>query len=281
MLSAPTTYVDFDSLAQLRNDAAHNPDEALEAAATQFEAQLIGMMLKSAREAKLSEGVFDSSATDQYMSLMDQQIALDLANRGSLGLRSMLIEQLGEAPGPEPLGHLPAHPVSAQPSADPATPDSFVRRYAAEARAAAEELGIDPKLLLAQAALETGWGASLPVTEDGRPSHNLFGIKAGSSWGGQRVGRWTLEYTDGVAERRQESFRAYASSEDSFADYVSLVKDNERYADARDAADSESYAKSLLAGGYATDPAYLDKWMSIYHGDTLGEALNGLKETAH
>jgi flagellar protein FlgJ len=275
MLSAPASYIDFNSLAQLRNDAARDADGALEAAATQFEAQLIGMMLKSARQAKLADGLFDNSQTEQYLELTDQQLALELARRGTLGLRTMLVEQLGGEPvSAAGLTHTPAPARTAY----DATPEGFVDRYAEEAAAAAAELGVDAKLLLAQVALETGWGDSLPTRPDGRSSHNLFGIKAGSSWSGDRVARWTIEFSEGVAERRSESFRAYRSSAESFADYVALVKGSSRYQAARDAvADPESFARGLVDGGYATDPEYFEKWMEIYRGDSLNAAMSGLK----
>jgi flagellar protein FlgJ len=276
MLSAPTSYLDFNSLAQLRNDAAHDAGNALDEAATQFEAQMIGMMLKSARQAKLGDGLFDNAQSEQYLEMMDQQVSLELARRGTLGLRDMLVNQLG--------GDAPVNTTAplARPRADaaavPATPELFVSRYAAEAKSAAAALGVDPKLLLAQAALETGWGKSLPRGADGLSSNNLFGIKASGSWNGPRVSRWTLEYSGGVAERRHESFRAYESSADSFADYVDLVRGSYRYEAATSAAtNSEAFARELVEGGYATDPDYLDKWMAIYRGDSLNDAMASLK----
>src|SRR5690606_21365231 len=86
----------------------------------------------------------------------------------------------------------------------------FVNALLPHARRAAERLGVDPKLLVAQAALETGWGASIPRRADGRSTHNLFGIKAGASWRGEKAGAWTLEVVGGVPERRRADFRAYA-----------------------------------------------------------------------
>ncbi len=269
MLSAPATYLDFNSLAQLRTDAAQNTEGALDAAATQFEAQLIGMMLKSARDAKLADGLFDNTQTQQYLEMMDQQVALEMAQRGALGLRAMLVDQLGGdgasiAPTSSP------RPIAAGRAAPPLTPEEFVKRFAPEAEVAAAELGIDPKLLLAQAALETGWGQSLPRSENGYASNNLFGIKATGNWDGPKVSRWTLEYRDGIAERRRESFRAYESTAESFADYVRLVRENHRYEGAVGAADDpEAYARGIVEGGYATDPEYLDKWLSIYRGESL------------
>ena len=147
-----------------------------------------------------------------------------------------------------------------------------------DATSAANALGIEPRLLLAQAALETGWGASAPQHADGRPSNNLFGIKAGSSWRGPRVAQWTIEHEDGVATRKREDFRAYDDAAQSFDDYVHLIGSSPRYAAAlANANDAEGFAHAVTAAGYATDPHYAEKWLSIYHGDTLGGALDGLK----
>src|SRR4051812_11793747 len=174
-------------------------------------------------------------------------------------------------------------PVSSdtEASAAEATPESFVARFLDDATAAANALGVEPRLLLAQAALETGWGAGAPRHADGTSSNNLFGIKAGSSWRGARVAQWTVEHENGVATRKREEFRAYADAADSFADYAQLIGGSPRYAAALDKAhDAQGFAQAVTAAGYATDPHYAEKWLSIYHGDMLGGALDGLKTGA-
>ena len=85
---------------------------------------------------------------------------------------------------------------------------------------------------MAQAALETGWGRSVPNGADGDCSFNLFGIKAGTRWQGATVGVKTVEIEDGLATRRIDRFRAYASPADSFKDYASLLGNGDRYAGA-------------------------------------------------
>jgi flagellar protein FlgJ len=106
----------------------------------------------------------------------------------------------------------------------------------------------------------------------------LFGIKAGSSWRGSRVAQWTIEHGDGGAMRKREEFRAYPHTADSFADYVNLISSSPRYAAAlENAHDPEAYARAIGAAGYATDPDYAEKWLSIYRGDRLGGALRELK----
>jgi len=146
----------------------------------------------------------------------------------------------------------------------PASPEEFVRELWPCAEAAGAELGIDPRHLLAQAALETGWGQSLPCATDGRSSFNLFGIKAGTGWNGQSVAVRTLEFEGGIPVAKQARFRAYDSAADSFRDYVSVLRDNPRYAAALNTgSDTKAFAQALQRGGYATDPAYARKIAAI------------------
>jgi flagellar protein FlgJ len=140
------------------------------------------------------------------------------------------------------------------------TPDEFVRNMWSHAQAAGQELGVDPKTLIAHAALETGWGKSIPCNPDGTCSYNLFGIKAGGKWQGESVRVNTLEFESGVAVRKRESFRAYASPADSFRDYAALLKNNPRYERALGVGDDAAkFATALQQGGYATDPNYAQK----------------------
>ena len=158
--------------------------------------------------------------------------------------------------------------------ATPSAAEDFVAQLLPHATAAAAALGVEPRLLLAQVALETGWGGAVPQHAGDASAHNLFGIKAGSSWGGARLAQLTLEHENGVAMRRSDEFRAYPSSAASFADYVDLIGGTPRYAAALAYADNpEAYAHAVQAAGYATDPGYADKWLAIYHGQRLDGAL--------
>jgi flagellar protein FlgJ len=160
--------------------------------------------------------------------------------------------------------------------ADAPTPAEFVTALLPQAEAAAESLGVEPRLLLAQAALETGWGRALPRDGD-ESSNNLFGIKAGPAWSGGTVEQWTLEHADGVTAPQRAEFRAYGGTDESFADYVSLIGTSRRYGEALSVAhDPEAYARAVTKAGYATDPAYADKWLAIYHGQRLDHALRGV-----
>jgi flagellar protein FlgJ len=140
------------------------------------------------------------------------------------------------------------------------SPEEFVQKLWPCAEEAGKALGVDPKHLLAQAALETGWGKSLPCDTDGTPSNNFFGIKAGSSWQGDSVSVKTLEFEGGVPVPRQAKFRSYDSPADSFRDYVEVLRNNPRYAAALNTGgDTRAFAHGLQRGGYATDPRYAMK----------------------
>ena len=156
-------------------------------------------------------------------------------------------------------------------------PVSFVRALAPHAAAAAKKLGVSVRALLAQAALETGWGKHLPSHGNGSSSFNLFGIKAGSSWDGDKVSVPTLEYENGVAVRRRDNFRAYDSPSGSFADYARLLADSPRYAQALGQGENiAAFARGLMHGGYATDPAYVAKLTAIANSAQMREALASL-----
>ncbi|HEU4530192.1 MAG TPA: flagellar assembly peptidoglycan hydrolase FlgJ, partial [Steroidobacteraceae bacterium] len=160
----------------------------------------------------------------------------------------------------------------------PSTPLDFVREILPHARAAAQALGVHPLGLVAQAALETGWGRHVIPRADGASSFNLFGIKAGTNWGGEKAVSRTLEFEGSVPVRKQESFRSYGSLAESFADYVKLIGSNPRYREVlAQGADALGFAESLGRSGYATDPDYSSKIKGLITGDTLRGALAALK----
>ena len=167
----------------------------------------------------------------------------------------------------------------AQPTDAPAepTPAQFVTALLPEAKAAAAALGVEPRLLLAQAALETGWGRAAPQ-RDGEPAHNLFGIKAGASWSGAAVEHWTLEHEGGVTAPQRERFRAYGKHRRELRRLRRLDRHGAalRRTRSTQAGDAEAYARAVTKAGYATDPQYADKWLAIYHGDRLEQALRGI-----
>lgn len=148
--------------------------------------------------------------------------------------------------------------------------EDFVRQLQPYAEQAAQELGVEPKVILAQAALETGWGKSMVKNSDGSSSFNLFNIKADKAWQGKQSQVSTLEFEQGVAKKVNAGFRTYGSFKESFQDYVQFIKNNPRYSDAlKQASHAGNYTRELQQAGYATDPNYADKIMSIYHGIKL------------
>lgn len=162
---------------------------------------------------------------------------------------------LAAPPAPEPVA-LKSPVRAAVPSSSSA--DGFLEKLSGVARSTAEALGLSPHLLLAQAALETGWGRKAIKDAAGQESYNLFGIKAGRHWTGKTVAVTTTEYIHGVPQKKVESFRAYDSFAESFADYARLIK--QRYGEAMaQGATAEGFGRALQANGYATDPKYAQK----------------------
>lgn len=178
----------------------------------------------------------------------------------------------------------PAPTFSVSPSALPAgtttastmeSRQAFVSRLAPAANLAAQRIGIPAHFMLAQAALETGWGQAEPRQANGRPSFNVFGIKAGDGWRGATVSAPTTEVIAGVAQQRVERFRAYGSYAEAFQDYADLLTRNPRYAAVLGAQHPAGFARGLQAAGYATDPQYAAKLERLIGGDALRQALTG------
>lgn len=251
--------------------------------AKQFESLFTQMLLKQMREANKSLNDGDTlfgggEQADFYQDMFDNQLAVHLSQGKGLGLADMLVRQLaGAGLGARGSGQISDQSVNApgsllpEPRAPRPVPapiasskEDFVRQMLPHAEQAARELGVDPHALLAQAALETGWGKSVPGNAAGECSFNLFGIKAGGQWSGPTVNVPTLEFVEGVAVRKVERFRSYESPADSFRDYARLIRNNPRYENALDAgANVAGFASALQRGGYATDPQYASKIVAV------------------
>lgn len=179
-------------------------------------------------------------------------------------------------PGPLSLGVKEltpgTHSVSALDTSDPV---AFIQSLLPAAQKAAANLGLEPLALIAQAALETGWGQRMFKSSNGQNSNNLFGIKAQANWQGQVAVVDTLEYREGVAQKEKARFRAYDSAEQSLHDYVDLIQSNPRYQAALSvASDTKAYFQRLQAAGYATDPNYAQKILSVLEGNSFKEVRN-------
>lgn len=299
-----STWTDLSGFSALRHQAETDSNSALPAVAKQFESMFTEMLLKSMREANFGDPLFESQAGDEWQDMYDQQLSLNLSHGKGLGIADMLVRQLGghngqggesktSAVDPGVAGLVDGWRQRLYQVADatrsagraamawlPADAEAFVRELAPQASIVAKELGLSLRTVLAQAALETQWGKHMPAHSDGSSSFNLFGIKAGNSWGGSRVNVPTVEYEGGIAVRKQAQFRSYKSTTDSLADYADLIGKDPRYAQARGRGDDVmGYAKALIEGGYATDPDYAGKVSAIANSSMMRDALDALKKT--
>lgn len=287
---------------QAVNGDEQSEKEALASAARQFEAIFTSMLFKSMRDANstFESGLMDSQNQQFYRQMMDEQMSSELSSSGSLGLADMIVAQLtsGSVENPNASSRntdfealmkkvdrartaqseKTASEVAPQQNVDIAvkqsaevlpakhsfdSPESFVASMRPYAQKAASALGVDSSLLLAQAALETGWGKKL-VSNSLGSSNNLFNIKADRSWGGDKVATQTLEYHQGVPVKEKAAFRSYNSFEESFNDYVRFLNDNPRYTMAlRHGGSSERFIEGIHKAGYATDPQYASKVLRV------------------
>ena len=307
---------DVKSAQDLRTQFLKNPQEGLKAAAQQFEALFLQMVMKSMRDAVPQDGLLNSDQSRFYTGMLDQQMAQNLSASGKgIGFARLIEQQLGRnlpgagglaapaeaanaAGNPLPLaasdgrhlnyktvlGRLPtsaayATSVASVPAAAStdatASAKEFVNRVWPHAVEVSRSTGIPPQFLVAHSALESGWGKSEIRQADGSSSHNLFGIKAGKSWTGATVEATTTEYINGRPQQVVERFRAYASYEESFRDYATLLRNNSRYSAVIGSQNGTEFAKGLQQAGYATDPMYADKLSRIINGPTLRQALIG------
>jgi len=270
------SYTDIQSLATLKTQARQQDPAALRETARQFETLFTKMMLQSMRDARLGEDIFGSSAGQMYESMFDDQIALEMSQGKGIGIADMLIEQLrraGTFTAPTESATQAQTTVSASGAASAAnaiangevgTRRAFLEAIQPAAERAAAALGVSPRALMAQAALETGWGQSIPRNADGSSSFNLFGIKAMGRWQGPSTTQLTTEYVNGEPQRQLDAFRAYGSIDASFSDHSRLLQTSNRYAAARGTGDDiAAYAQALQRGGYATDPEYANKLTAV------------------
>lgn len=278
-------YADPAGLDGLKRQAGAQSPEALRQAAREFESLFTTMMLKSMRSASGDDPLFGSDQADMYQDMFDQQMATQLSRGKGLGLADMLVRQLMQRGGADAAavqgGGVTdaanaggATPSTASTTWPPRSRDEFISAIRPAATAAARELGVDADTIIAHAALETGWGQSMPTGSDGRLSFNLFGIKSGGGWQGASVTSMTQEFTAGRMHAASAGFRAYASPEQSIGDYVRLLKGNVRYASALGTgSDVAAFARGLSDGGYATDPAYVAKLTAVAASLKSGNSL--------
>ncbi|MDO6718407.1 flagellar assembly peptidoglycan hydrolase FlgJ [Psychrosphaera sp. 1_MG-2023] len=350
-------YLDIAGIQQLKAHAGANPDdkEALKQAAEHFESIFINMMLQSMRKANAAfeEGnPMHSNTTKFFRDMYDQQLATDMASKGSLGLSELIVQQLSNDPEryrngttlrndatferhefgntsqtnaqtTDPLNQYPTDklPLSAsfldpallspngvknhfnqmvddafkhvgltvnpvatdiaqQQKKEPAefdTPKDFVSQIWSYAKKAASEIGLNPAVMVAQTALETGWGKHIIEDKNGESSFNLFNVKAHRDWEGAKAAQSTLEFENGLPVRKIEPFRVYDNFSESFDDFVNFLKSNGRYDEALErTGNAEHFLHSLQKAGYATDPNYADKILGILQSNSFKTMIGDL-----
>lgn len=282
--------VDVADAQALKAKAASGDRAALVGAAKQFESLLVSQMLKNMRQTRFSDEddpMNSGEGMKLYQDLLDQQWATQLSKGRGLGFADMMVKAMekqssvvsselsvggaqpvtgstqpvvGGLEAPTPLPQ--AVHIAQAATANSELPTGFIARMRPHAEAAAAETGVPAQFILAQAALESGWGKHEIKDAQGQASHNLFGIKAGRSWDGAVAETLTTEYRQGVPMKLTQRFRAYADYGSAFTDYANLLKT--RYGVALEGgADPSTFTKGLVAGGYATDPSYGDKLQAV------------------
>jgi flagellar protein FlgJ len=285
-------YTDFQGLDKLKMMARDNPDKALELVARQFEALFTQTLLKSMRDTSLGEGLFDNDQSRLYQDLFDKQIASDLSQRKGMGLADVLVRQLSPKgiqtidPTLEPLPAVnkftsnmsSATATLPSPTVEFKSPDDYLTQMYPIAKEIEASHGIPASVILAQSALETGWGRHIINKPDGNSSYNLFGIKADSRWEGAIVSSKTVEYRNGIAEMSREKFRSYDSFKESMADYAEFLTNSPRYHQAlENSADPHRFSIELQQAGYATDPEYSNKINKIMSSSGFVSILEAFK----
>ncbi|RZL00275.1 MAG: flagellar assembly peptidoglycan hydrolase FlgJ [Rubrivivax sp.] len=291
--------LDTRSLDKLKYASGKDQKSAIKDTAKQLESLFMQELMKSMRATTMNSGMLENSGTEMGTSMLDSQRAQQMSGLPG-GISDMIIKQLQRQLGggdSDASADTPVSPfkglgdlsmsklpmMSSGKAADAALPpasaaggvaeasnrklshtEKFVREHQAAAKAAENATGIPANHILGQAALESGWGKHEPKMANGQSSHNLFGIKANSSWTGKVAEVTTTEYIGGVARKVTAKFRAYDSYEDSFKDHAKLLSQSPRYSQTVAQADTaQGFARGLQKAGYATDPSYADKLTKV------------------
>lgn len=299
-------YYDFASLKELKADAKDNKEEQLKVIASQLESVFLQLVMKNMQDANdaFKSDLFSREQEDFYRDMLNQQMSLSLSKAGGIGLADMIVKQLQ---GPEKSSALPVMRTTEAPFASnnaqqtlsvtmqkrdvqpvnesiveqkqvPLKPEEtieaktdinhFVKTVMPFAKQVAKMIGIDPKLLVAQSALETGWGKHMIRDGNQVDSHNLFGIKAAVSEP-NKVAVTTTEYVNQQPVKEVAEFKSYDSMLESFLDYVALLQ-TKRYEKAlANVEDPKMFLNELQNAGYATDPQYANKVFAIYENHPL------------
>ncbi|AFU97668.1 flagellar assembly peptidoglycan hydrolase FlgJ [Simiduia agarivorans] len=278
-ISFRDNFTDLNSLDAVKKAGRKGDKQALREVARQFEAMFVQQMLKTMRatEDVFAEGNFTQSSEMKFhRDLLDQQMSLQLTKGRGMGLAEVLYRELDRSYGkmlpqagksstgisaaessPKTIAPATAATIDTE-TTKPADKDGFIDRIFEQARQAAEKLGVAVEGILAQAALETGWGRAVIHNEKGESSNNLFNIKAGGDWQGDVVSRRVKEFRGEEAYQEQAQFRDYPDLTAAFEDLVQFLS-KPRYQHAVNTGSAAHYGQALQQAGYATDPHYAEK----------------------
>ncbi|TPM33738.1 hypothetical protein FJ955_03080 [Mesorhizobium sp. B2-2-2] len=231
------------------------------------------LLVQQSVPKNVGEGLSAIGQALLYRSLMGKANASEAAGKaGAAELFNPILAALGPQKFPDAPGSKVAAALTAKPKADnPNLPSSmdfanaetggdkqaFIQSMMPAALDASEKTGVDPRIIVAQAAQETGWGKHAP-------GNNYFGIKSHGQGGGQNLA--TTEYVGGKPVRVNDSFRGYASPADSVAGYADFLLKNPRYKPMMQAQGMDAQLEALGASGYATDPNYAQSVGAIARG---------------
>jgi flagellar protein FlgJ len=310
--TALNTYSDLNALSALKHNPTS--PQAIHAVAQQVDALFLQMMLKSMRDAGAAIGADASNEMSMYQDMFDKQISLSLSQHQSLGLGALVTRQWANAAATGSGTAAPAggsgsggamggvttgasntvraaagaagaataagaDAADASDGADEAqamaqSPADFVKAVLPAINSAAQALGLSALGVLAQAALETGWGKRMPRAADGSSSLNIFGVKADESWSGSRAAADSVEYVGAAPQVKHAAFRAYGSVADAVSDFATLLQNSPRYRHVvATGGSAQAYVDGIGKSGYATDPQYADKLKEILHSSTFRDAV--------
>lgn len=283
---AQQSYTDLNQLNDIRLAGKDDKHLALKQVAQQFESMFMQMMLKSMRSANevfAKDNPLNSFEMGFHRDMLDNQLSLSLSQGRGMGIADALYRQMSQHYLPDsasakqsditfdrqalvstnPYEHAPREMHQRNKDSrildQVKSPEDFIAAVTPYAKKAAAALGVDYKVLIAQSALETGWGEHSIRDRYGNHSFNLFNIKADSRWSGHHVSVPTLEYRDGLPVKEVANFRRYITIEDAFMDYQQFLQ-QPRYGKALAvASDATAYTRELQNAGYATDPFYAEK----------------------
>lgn len=295
MVPAPSLRLNVFSAQATRSTGA--TESKLKKAADEFESIFIAKLIHEMQASHLGPSLSGGVGSSVYRSLLDRQLAIKMASRDPFGIAKLLIEQLGGTPPNSDvspavnLGAPPALPVPPSPGSRQAVrvagtetsstfllkqARGFAKRLMPSLVVAAGELGTSPRALLAQAALETGWGAHQPRTHGGAGSHNVFGVKAGSDWSGPVAKDATKEYINGRLVNKSADFRVYSDVKGAVKDFVNVVEQMTSTLPRVAHLGAKGWGLLMQRIGYATDPQYASKIEAVATSPVMHAALQSV-----